>query len=306
LVMENKGTQAVRKAWYAGTWYAADPSMLRKNISQALVEARKIEEEKVLSFGPARFAVLPHTGLAYSSRGIAHMLLHAPDNLRRVVILAPSHYTLLAPDRFTTASFASLDTPIGPLEGFTLFGKDYSLHDELLTALQREHAVEMVLPFLAYLQEERKKNIAVSMALVSHVTSSESARLLAKDLIDAVGQEDLDSGATMVIASSDFTHYGERFGYTPFGVAQGKTVSEKVRAADLELAAHLAAMELGPVFLQQRQQRSTVCGLASALMLSTLAARVSSKGIVADYYTSQDVLGDLAADFVAYCTILWR
>jgi AmmeMemoRadiSam system protein B len=304
--MENKGTQAVRKAWYAGTWYAADPSVLRKNISQALLEAREIEDDNLHSFGSARFAVLPHAGLAYSARGIAHMLLHAPGNLHRVVILAPSHYAHVGTDRFTTAHFASFDTPIGPLEGFALFDDTYPRKDEVLAALQREHAVEMVLPFLAYLQEERKRNIAVSMALISQVTTAQSARQLAEDLFDAIGQEDLDNGATMVIASSDFTHYGERFGYAPYGIAQVKVVSEKVRASDLELAAHLADLELGPIFLQQRQQRSTVCGIAATLVLSALAAHVSTKGVVADYYTSQEVLGDRAADFVAYCTILWR
>ena len=304
--MENKGTQAVRRAWYAGTWYAADPSALRRTISQALLEAQENEDDTLHSFGPARFAVLPHAGLAYSARGIAHMLLHAPDNLRRVVIIAPSHYAHVGTDRFTTARFTSFDTPIGQLEGFTLFGDTYPRQDEMLAALQREHAVEMVLPFLAYLQEERKRGIAITTALISQVTTAQSARQLAVDLLDAIGLEDLDSGATMVIASSDFTHYGERFGYAPFGVAHGKVVSDKVRVSDLELAAHLADLELGPIFLQQRQQRSTVCGIAAALVLSALAAHVSSKGIVADYYTSQEVLGDRAADFVAYCTILWR
>jgi len=304
--MENKGTQAVRKAWYAGTWYAADPSALRKSISQALVEAQEIEDEKHLSFGPARFAVLPHAGLAYSARGIAHLLLHAPVNLRRVIILAPSHYVQVENDRFTTARFTTLDTPLGPLGGFTLFGNDYPRQDERLAALQREHAVEMVLPFLAYLQEERKQNLAVSIALISQVTTAQSAQQLAQDLLNVIGQEDLDNGATMVIASSDFTHYGERFGYAPFGVAHGKTVSDKVRASDLQLAAHLADLELGQIFLQQRQQRSTVCGIAAASVLSALASLVSSKGIIADYYTSQEILGDHSADFVAYCTILWR
>ena len=304
--MENKGTQAVRRAWYAGTWYAADPSALRKSISQALKAAREVENEKLASFGPARFAVLPHAGLAYSSRGIAHLLIHAPENLRRVIILAPSHYAQIGSDRFTTGSFTSFNTPIGSLEGFTLFDKTYPRQDEMIAALQREHAVEMVLPFLAYLQEERKRSITVSMALISQVTTAQNARQLAQDLMDAIGPNEWDNGATMVIASSDFTHYGERFGYAPFGVVHGKTVSDTVRVSDLELAAHLADLELGPVFLQQRQQRSTICGLAASLVVSALAALVSSKGIVADYYTSQDVLGDYSADFVAYCTILWR
>jgi len=306
LVMENKGTQTVRKAWYAGTWYAADPTNLRTTIEQAIITARGIEEKRVHTVGSSRFAVLPHAGLAYSSRGIAHVLVHAPSDVKRVVVVAPSHYVHLGDNLFTVAPYDAYDTPIGQLPGFSLFPAKYPSQMENYSAIQREHAVEMVLPFIAYLQEQRKKKIAVSVTLVSHVETAQNAHTLAEDLIEALGQEELESGSTMVIASSDFTHYGERFGYAPFGVGTQAGIAKQVRDSDLELANYLAAKEIGPIFLHKRKQRSTVCGIAAALIVSSLAAKLSTKGWVADYYTSQDVVGDGSTDFVAYCTILWR
>jgi MEMO1 family protein len=306
LVMDNKGTQTVRKAWYAGTWYAADPTSLRATINQAIHAARTVEDKRMNSLGVSRFAVLPHAGLAYSARGIAHLLVHAPPDITKVVVVAPSHYVHLDDDLFTVAPYDAYDTPIGQLPGFSVFAKDYPRQVENQVAIQREHAVEMVLPFIAYLQEQRKKKISVSTVLVSNVETAQSARLLAEDLREALGQEELESGSTMVIASSDFTHYGERFGFAPFGVGAQSEISRRVRENDLELANYLASMEIGPIFLHQRKQRSTVCGIAAALVVSSLAAMLSTKGLVADYYTSQDVVGDNSSDFVAYCTILWR
>ncbi len=304
--MENKGTQTVRKAWYAGTWYAADPTTLRTTINLAMEVAREVDEKQKNSFGTSRFSVLPHAGLAYSARGIAHVLVHAPSDVKRVVVVAPSHYVHLGDDQFTVAPYDVYETPIGQLPGFSLFSEKYPRQVENYSAIQREHAVEMVLPFIAYLQEQRKKKISVSVILVSHVATAQSAQLLAQDLIGALRREELESGSTMVIASSDFTHYGERFGFAPFGVGTQADISKQVRESDLELANSLAAMEIGPVFLHQRKQRSTVCGIAAALVVSSLATILSTKGLVADYYTSQDVVGDNSSDFVAYCTILWR
>jgi len=304
--MENKGTQTVRKAWYAGTWYAADPTSLRTTISQAIHAARTVENKRTDSFGVSRFAVLPHAGLAYSARGIAHLLVHAPPDIAKVVVVAPSHYVHLGDDLFTVAPYDAYDTPLGQLPGFSLFSERYPRKVENPVAIQREHAVEMVLPFIAYLQEQRKKRISMSVVMVSHVGTAQSAHLLAEDLVEAIGREELESGSTMVIASSDFTHYGERFGFAPFGVGAQADISRQVRESDLELANYLASMEIGPIFLHQRKQRSTVCGIAAALVVTSLAAILSTKGLVADYYTSQDVVGDNSSDFVAYCTIFWR
>ena len=173
-------------------------------------------------------------------------------------------------------------------------------------AVQREHAVEMVLPFLAYLQERQKAPISLAMALISQVTDAEHAQRLATNVISALGEEDLEQGETMIIASSDFTHYGQRFGHAPFGTHVDDTVAQKVKQEDLALANVLARSELGPVFLSQRMKRSTVCGIAGASIVSAIAKQIGSVGWVADYYTSLDVLGPKANDFVAYCSILWR
>lgn len=301
--MDNEGTPTVRKAWYAGTWYAAEPDVLRSTIDAAIQAAQTVGSQQDAR-GPIALAVLPHAGLAYSARGLGHLVCNAPKIIKRVVILSPSHNIVLPDDTLSFGTFSGYDTPLGRLSAFRTGLETHG--PDATNAIQREHAVEMVLPFLAYLQMRQTEPIAVSMALVSHVTDATHAKRLAASLVEVLGAETLERGETLVIASSDFTHYGHRFGHAPFGAHVDAAVAAKVRQADLKLATELANGELGPVFLTQRMGRSTVCGIAAASIVSALGVQLEQSGWVADYYTSLDVLGTKATEFVAYCSILWR
>ena len=301
--MERQRTLPVRKAWYAGSWYSADNDLLRTQIEQSVGQVSSQEPDDPIR-GPARFALLPHAGLAYSSRGLAHLIVNAPSRIDRVVILAPSHNAVVPDDTLSFGLFSGFETPLGVLESWVTSlegqGPDASV------PIQREHAVEMVLPFLAYLQDTQRSPIRVAMALINQVTDLSSASRLAESLLGALEEKELESGQVMIIASSDFSHYGQRFGYAPFGTQVDEKVVQKVRDEDLQVANLLGRCELGPLFLSQRMRRRTICGIAGASVVSALARLLDTNGWVADYYTSLDVLGDRATDFVAYGTVLWR
>ena len=106
----------------------------------------------------------------------------------------------------------------------------------------------------------------------------------------------------MIIASSDFTHYGSRFGHTPFGSHVNAHVVSSVRSEDVRVATLLAHGQIDTLV----RDRNTICGIAGAMIVSMVAKERGLEGYVADYYTSLDVLGGDASDFVAYGTILWR
>lgn len=290
----------LRRAWYAGSWYADNETGLRSTIIESIEEANRVRSKESPS-GPIRFALFPHAGLFYSGRGIAPLVLYAPPKIRRVLILAPSHSAYLPPDTISFGNFSRYDTPLGFLEGFEV-EKDSRLN----SVLQKEHAVEMVLPFLAYLQEKQKSPIAVAMGLISHLSDQDKTTTLVNQIVELLTEEELERGETLVIASSDFTHYGPRFNYTPYGARVTHEVALKVKEEDLKVATLLANGELGPLFLKQRTVRGTICGVAGGTIVSGLAKKLGSKGWVSDYYTSLDVINERSNDFVAYGTILWR
>ena len=231
--MDMTRTPAVRKAWYAGTWYAAEPEPLRSTIIGAIDEAEKHDGSK----GSAFLAVLPHAGLTYSARGIAHLLLHVPASLEHVLIISPSHHMIVPDDTLSFGLFSGYDTPLGRLGAFRTalepLGPDATL------AIEREHAVEMVMPFLATCRRSRGKPISSHRAgFPPHLDGTRAA-----DIAPAVSSP--SDGRTMIIASSDFTHYATASATPPSARMSMPRSLPAVRAEDLRIAGLLAAGEPG-------------------------------------------------------------
>lgn len=281
----------IRYAQFAGSWYPKDPRTLRQLVEKAVSDVR---EKADFQAGPCRFAVLPHAGLFYSKDGIAPFFAADLGRVERVLILSPSHYANLNEDQLVSCPLSACQTPLGTLEAFSL----PDAQDRYGSAIQAEHALEMVLPFLAALEHPPQ----VGMALISHFSDPHVVEAMSATLIDQLGRRELEAGATAVIASSDFTHYGPRFGYTPY---QNKA-QHKVKEDDLTLSHLLCEGRVTDAFAFCRAHRSTVCGYAPAMLVSLMAKQMNSIGWVADYYTSCDVSASDDADFVAYSTILWR
>ena len=133
----------IRDAVYAGRWYPGDPDELDRLVSYGTEAGDK-----------ARLAVLPHAGLYYSHRGIAHFFARMEEGIQRIIILSPSHYVYLRPDHILTGRFEGFLTPYGTIKGEDLIGFDEGGE----AAIQKEHAVEMVLPFIA-----KRPGVSVSM-----------------------------------------------------------------------------------------------------------------------------------------------
>lgn len=261
-----------RKALYAGSWYPADRQALGELIGRAE------------SHGESVMAVLPHAGLFYSAPLIRGFFENLDEKIRRVIIIAPSHYYALAEDQLVYSDFTLSETPLGNVDTIPLEAEGAYLSDK---AIEREHALEMFLPFI------KNKELAVSYLLLSHLSSRENIARLA-DRIEPFIKED-----TALIASSDFTHYGKRFGYTPFG----QKADERVKEHDLSCAALLRDGRTAEAY---KYIDSTICGIAPALVVSEIARRKGLKGNITGSYTSNEVTGELAEDFVSYVAIQWR
>jgi AmmeMemoRadiSam system protein B len=291
----------VRHAGFAGSWYPLESSELESFIDVSLQEAKDREVQKGSLYPVARFAILPHAGLMFSQRGLAPFFIHFPPQAERVLILAPSHYTSLYSDELTTGSFDEYETPLGNLAGFSLScglkGGE--------RAIQSEHAVEMVLPYLAWLAKTRQQHLSVSTALVSHLSNSSKAKEIAHQIQEDLGEESLRTGKTLVIASSDFTHYGRRFDHTPYAHNLPRAIFNRVKEDDLTLSSLLINGHIQEALAFCEEHHSTVCGLAPGAIVASLAAFFNAKGSLSEYYTSNDVFENEEDEFVAYSSIIW-
>lgn len=261
----------IRKASYKGSWYPEDVRDLDRLC-------------KTDGSGELRAAILPHAGLVYSAPLISAFFQNLRSEIRRVIIISPSHYYPLIAGIFYSSSFTLSETPYGNITTFPFPLSSVPFDD----AVSREHGIEMFLPFVA------KKRLSVSYALLSRVKSHDDI-VKAGEAFAALMDEN-----TAIIASSDFTHYGRRFGYTPYG----NDALERVKDSDYKIASSLAAGDTENVF--SIHDGTSICGIAGAMILSYAAKLKALKGEVGGHYTSYDVYPGRADDFVSYFDVFWK
>lgn len=211
-------------ARFAGSWYPAQKTTLEQQLVSAL-------DGIDLRSNPVRAGIVPHAGLSFSARGMAPLFGHLPDRVDRVIVMAPSHYEYLAPDRLYGEQFASHETPLGDLRGGPDLWERSQGAEMKPRAIQREHAVEMYLPFLAHRYGE---SAPVNAILVPELSSPDAARKLSSLLFEALNRVG-DPSHMVYVASSDFTHYGARFGFTPYGRTEPEELERKVEAFDRQV-----------------------------------------------------------------------
>lgn len=263
---------------FSGAWYPASANELEAILRHAFESSAARTGPAVRSGGVA--FVVPHAAPMYSgvvaAAAYRHIALRRPP---RIVLLGFSHHgggsSVEMPD------LGAICTPFG----------DVPLDEDMMRSLARrppfrispeaalcDHSVEIQLPFIQWTAPDA----LVTPLYVGPLSPSErvsAAAALRSILDDAV-----------LIASSDLTHYGRSFGYTPF--SPDAHVVERLRQHDALIIQ--AAATLDPdVFLDEvHRTRSTTCGYEPiALLLETLRNRRLVQHTL-DYQTSGELTGD--------------
>ncbi len=272
-VVAEAGEARVRPAAMAGTWYPAEAKVLRKQIEGYFAKAPKAELG-----GPPVALISPHAGYRFSGRcaGAAYAQLRGCD-IRRVILMGPSHHL-----RFHGGSIPKVDfyqTPLGriPLDRAVC---DAVLKSPLVRTVpgahSEEHSLELQLPFL---QVALKKFSLVPIVLGSlkEKEHSELGKILRRH-VDA---------HTLVVASSDFTHYGRRFGFTPFQ----KNLRANIEKLDKGAVEHILKVDPSGFRKYVSETGATICGrVPISVMLEMLTP--DCRGKLLEYYMSGDLNND--------------
>jgi AmmeMemoRadiSam system protein B/AmmeMemoRadiSam system protein A len=258
----------------AGTWY---PDGKARLISAAHFLMRLAAEAPDLPSKPVAL-VVPHAGWNFSgfAAGAAFRLLEA-GAFGRVVVVAPSHHGAFP--GFALDDATAYRTPLGEIplcEGVT----------EILTGgvaryvpgvAEPEHAVEIELPFL----QAALGHFCLVPVLVGETTPRDEKAFAAR-------LARLDDGRTLFVFSSDFAHYGTRFGYEPFGALSPET-RERVREMDGRAVALLAAVDADGFRSYLSETGNTICGrhgLATLMELLSLIAPEARAALLAQYMSA--------------------
>ena len=244
--------ERVREPSHAGSWYTADGPTLSRELDAHLAAAGKQPRA-------ARALIVPHAGYSYSGPAAAWGYTNVdPNKVSRVFLLGPSHHVFL---RRCALSVCDVHrTPIGDLR------VDRDAYDELratgefvdmdVAIDEAEHSLEMHLPYIRKVFESRPGGPPPLVpVMVGALTPSTEARF--GDIFAPF----LDDPANLFVVSSDFCHWGRRFGYTPWeGEEDGTPLHTSIEALDRTAMRIIEAKDADGFERYLAEKKNTICG----------------------------------------------
>lgn len=288
LVSSGQGEEKTRPYLVTGGWYPSSRTDLESMVDRYLARARSVKiDGKILGL------IGPHAGLAYSGQcaANAYKQLENLTGIERVIMLGVSHR-----GGFYGACLSGFDdeaTPLGkiPVDKAvigSLSKEKYFRVDN--TVMQHEHSLENHLPFLQRaLQNRGFKIVPILFANLEEKDFPAVAGAIKKHVNDR----------TLVLASTDFTHYGDNFAYTPFK----KDIKENLTKLDLGMIDRIVKLDLKGMAAYKEGTGITMCGFIPVRMMLTVLADKNPSGVLVDYCKSGDRENDYSLS-VSYASIL--
>jgi len=227
----------------AGRWYQDSERALRDEIAELCKDVTVVRKKNVCA------AVVPHAGYRYSGRVAAGVYLRIdPKSVGRIVVMGPSHYVGMR-NQVSIPDATHLRTPLGELTVDTEFVKRARALPFVTQEPQahaQEHSDQIQLPLI-------QACLATNVPVVCVVCGQFDTENL---LTAAAAFRDLLDDRTLVVASSDFTHYGANYGYVPFT----NDVQRKLETLDLGIFDLFAHKDLAGFLKRLDETGATVCG----------------------------------------------
>ena len=242
-------SSSTRIAYHSGSWYSDDPKYLGQQINSFLSSSEKISKSDNL-----KSIIVPHAGYRYCAETAAKAFINInPDNYNRVVILGPSHHEYFI--GCGLSSFKYFETPFGNVKIDTSTNEKLLNNNNFFTLSEsvdlNEHSIEMEMPFIKYIFQERDFNV---LPIVVGQNDYENNIKIGKLLYDLYEDE-----KTLFVVSSDFCHWGRRFGFTYYDEKFDEIwkSTENLDKIALEIISKMNSKELFDYF---KKYRNTICG----------------------------------------------
>jgi len=263
----------ILKSKLAGTWYSSNSEQLGAELDGYLGNVKQEKLDNVIAL------LLPHAGYRYSGQVAAYGVKQLEGrSYRRVVILGPTHRVAMS-GIVSIPDVTHLETPLGILELDREFISRLWEHPEFQSIMRvhtSEHSVQIEVPLLQRVLGDFKV-----VPIVVGQLDERSARRIADALLENIDAD------TLVVISSDFTHYGRNFGYLPFT----DNIQENLRELDLGAFQKIKQKNLQGFINYVDSTGATICGRYPIEIL--LAMLPENAGVhLLKYDTSGNLTGD--------------
>jgi hypothetical protein len=259
-----------RQGWYPGTER----------------ECRKLTEEYLKSFPGAPLGqlagIVPHAGWVFSGRTAAWTFAALQGSNPQVVFLFGGHLRPGEPSVIMPEG--AFDTPLGPIpveeEIASAFASRFKSERETPQAYSPDNTIELQLPLLKAVWPDAR----VVAAQVPPGPEAEDAGRWAAEIGD---QKKL---RTVAIGSTDLTHYGPNYGFSPKGAGE-EALRWSKEENDRPLLDHLLKLDPSGAMRHALQHHSACCSGAAAAAVSFARARGATQGQLVQHTTSHEVEG---------------
>lgn len=277
------GLEDFRKPVGGGTYYPTEPEVLKSKVESLIAEAKTPPDT-----GRMLACLMPDAAYGYSGAVAAHAVKNIkPDDYDRVIVLGSSHFVTI--ENCTTPAVRSFMTPMGfvPLDGEIIGKLNYSpmfwtkairysgianhtpLHE-------KEYSIEVVLPFLqAQLNAFKLIPILVGdLNSQGHGVNLETVSAAAEELQKIVNER------TLIVTSTNLTHYGNEFNYTPFR----DNIEENIKNLDSAALDLITKLDAAGFVNYLKKTRNPIPGhSAILLMLQTLPPGCTARVVAQDW-----------------------
>lgn len=278
----------VRPFLQTGPWYPADARQLQKMLDGFFAAAPAPAKT-----GTVRGIIAPHAGFAYSGQcaARAYRTLQRVEGVHRVILLGSSHHSGFY--GACVSDHSAYATPLGtvPVDtGICLALAAKKLFRSDRTVMTAEHSLENQLPFLqSTLAKGSFKIVPVIFGALEIKDYPAMAAAIAP-YIDA---------RTLVVASSDLTHYGKTFAYTPFR----EDVRERLTALDMGFIRTIENLAFEDYHRYHQKTGISACGIVPIGIMIKLLENRRLDCVLADYRKSGDLNNDYTTS-VSYAALI--
>ncbi len=267
----------MRRAVYAGSFYKNNPDTLITSIEACFKDSLgpgKLPKSSTETEEISPFFLVPHAGHMYSGPVAASSFLELSKYKKpeTIIIIGPNH-TGMGSEIAVPNKVEGWNTPLGTVEidqGFieklmddcNLVKKNDHSHD-------REHSIEVQLPFIQYLYDDPPSLVPIALLNQGYDSSMFLGEVIGK----------LTAGENMIVlASSDFTHFESH---------------DRAKDKDSRVLDAIEKMDPKTMYDIKYKENVTMCGhgpIAATIEAAKQTGR--DKCRILNYATSGDVSGD--------------
>jgi AmmeMemoRadiSam system protein B len=273
----------IREPAVAGSFYEIDKEKLKRQINYCINHKLGPKEISKVNF---RVAIVPHAGYEYSGPIAAWVYARIPAS--NYIIIGPNHTGYGA--YFSIMKSGMWKTPLGEVVIDEKFAErlidNCKILEQDVLAHQKEHSIEVQLPFLQFRYKSDFKFIPICI-LNEFADNSllEACKCIGEGIAKTIKSS---KESWIVLASSDFSHY---------------LPHELAREIDNYLIDSILKLDAKEFFDRINEKQASVCGFGPIVIAMTVAKELKArKSELLKYATSGDVTGDFSS-VVGYASI---